>query len=81
MSNDSQTTSDTRIAVVTGGSRGLGRNIVLSLARHGVASIFTYNANRAEAKRVIALAAEAGGPSRFSSMSGRLQRSTPSTTR
>ena len=34
---------EARIAIVTGGSRGLGRNTVLSLARRGVDSIFTYN--------------------------------------
>ncbi len=55
--------SDTKIAIVTGGSRGIGRNTVLSLAKRGVRSIFTYNSNRAEADKVIALAAEAGGAS------------------
>jgi len=50
-----------RIAVVTGGSRGLGRNTVLNLARRGVISIFTYNKGRAEADEVVRLAAEAGG--------------------
>jgi NAD(P)-dependent dehydrogenase (short-subunit alcohol dehydrogenase family) len=53
--------SDSKIAVVTGGSRGIGRNSVLSLAKRGVRSIFTYNSNRTEAERVVALAAEAGG--------------------
>jgi NAD(P)-dependent dehydrogenase (short-subunit alcohol dehydrogenase family) len=52
--------SDSKIAVVTGGSRGIGRNTVLSLAKRGVRSIFTYNVNRAEADKVMALAAEAG---------------------
>jgi NAD(P)-dependent dehydrogenase (short-subunit alcohol dehydrogenase family) len=50
----------TRIAVVTGGSRGLGRSTVLSLARRGVDSIFTYKSNRTEAEKVVALVAEAG---------------------
>ncbi|NII11795.1 SDR family oxidoreductase [Oleiagrimonas sp. C23AA] len=49
-----------KIAIVTGGSRGLGRNTVLSLARDGVASIFTYHSNRAEAEAVVKLAEEAG---------------------
>jgi NAD(P)-dependent dehydrogenase (short-subunit alcohol dehydrogenase family) len=49
-----------KIAIVTGGSRGLGRSTVLSLARRGVDSIFTYHANRAEAERVVGLVAEAG---------------------
>ena len=49
-----------KIAIVTGGSRGLGRNTVLSLARRGIDSIFTYNSNRAEAEKVVGLANEAG---------------------
>lgn len=51
-----------KIAIVTGGSRGLGRNAVLSLARRGVRSIFTYHQNQAEAEKAMALAAEAGAP-------------------
>ncbi|MEI9992544.1 MAG: SDR family oxidoreductase [Rhizomicrobium sp.] len=51
----------TKIAIVTGGSRGLGRNTVISLARRGVHSVFTYNANRAEADKVVAAVREAGG--------------------
>jgi len=51
-----------KIAIVTGGSRGIGRNAVLCLAGRGVRSIFTYNSNRAEADKVVALAAEAGAP-------------------
>ncbi|HTJ19434.1 MAG TPA: SDR family oxidoreductase [Steroidobacteraceae bacterium] len=49
-----------RVALVTGGSRGLGRSTVLSLAKRGVHSIFTYNSNRAEADKVVALVGEAG---------------------
>jgi NAD(P)-dependent dehydrogenase (short-subunit alcohol dehydrogenase family) len=49
-----------KVAIVTGGSRGIGRDTVLRLARRGVHSIFTYNSNRAEADKVVALAAEAG---------------------
>jgi NAD(P)-dependent dehydrogenase (short-subunit alcohol dehydrogenase family) len=51
-----------RIALITGGSRGIGRDTVLRLAKRGVRSIFTYHANRAEADKVSALAAEAGAP-------------------
>src|SRR5277367_608206 len=54
------TGSTSKIAIVTGGSRGLGRNTVLSLAKRGVDSIFTYNSNRAEADKVVALVEEAG---------------------
>jgi NAD(P)-dependent dehydrogenase (short-subunit alcohol dehydrogenase family) len=49
-----------KIAMVTGGSRGLGRNTVLHLAKRGVSSIFTYRANRAEADKVVRLVAEEG---------------------
>lgn len=54
------TNETAKIAIVTGGSRGIGRDAVLSLARRGVRSIFTYRVNRAEAEKVAALAAEAG---------------------
>jgi NAD(P)-dependent dehydrogenase (short-subunit alcohol dehydrogenase family) len=48
------------IAVVTGGSRGLGRSTVLALARRGVRSIFTYHSNAADAEKVVALTRDAG---------------------
>jgi NAD(P)-dependent dehydrogenase (short-subunit alcohol dehydrogenase family) len=50
----------TKIAIVTGGSRGLGRNTVLSLAKRGVDSIITYNSNREAAEKVVGLVREAG---------------------
>lgn len=43
-----------KIAIITGGSRGLGRNVVLSLARRGVDSILTYHSNEAEARSAVA---------------------------
>jgi NAD(P)-dependent dehydrogenase (short-subunit alcohol dehydrogenase family) len=49
-----------KIAVITGGSRGLGRNTVLSLAKRGVDLIFTYHSNQAEAQKVIDLVADGG---------------------
>ena len=49
-----------KIAIVTGGSRGLGRDTVLNLARRGVDSIFTYHSNQAEAEKVVALVAKVG---------------------
>ncbi|MDR5823896.1 SDR family oxidoreductase [Caballeronia sp. LZ043] len=52
--------SASKIAIVTGASRGLGRNTVLNLARRGVDCIFTYHSNRAEADKVLALVAETG---------------------
>jgi NAD(P)-dependent dehydrogenase (short-subunit alcohol dehydrogenase family) len=48
------------IALVTGGSRGLGRSTVEALAHRGVGSIFTYNSNRAAADEVVAAAQQAG---------------------
>jgi NAD(P)-dependent dehydrogenase (short-subunit alcohol dehydrogenase family) len=44
----------TPIALVTGGNRGLGKSMVLSLARRGVDVIFTYRNNQAEAAEVAA---------------------------
>ncbi|WP_174292920.1 SDR family NAD(P)-dependent oxidoreductase [Sphingomonas bacterium] len=50
-----------KIAIVTGGSRGIGRDTVLRLAARGETCILTFNANQAEADKVVALAQEAGG--------------------
>jgi NAD(P)-dependent dehydrogenase (short-subunit alcohol dehydrogenase family) len=52
--------AQSRIALITGGSRGLGRSTVEALARRGVSSIFTYNSNRAAADEVVAEAEQAG---------------------
>lgn len=49
-----------KIAVVTGGGRGLGRSTVLALARRGVDCVLTYNSNHVEAERVVDLVVEAG---------------------
>lgn len=51
---------DNRIALISGGSRGLGRSTVLALAERGVRSIFTYHSGRAEADKVVAATNEAG---------------------
>lgn len=42
-----------KIALVTGSSRGLGKNTVLHLARKGVDSIVTYRSQKAEADEVV----------------------------
>jgi NAD(P)-dependent dehydrogenase (short-subunit alcohol dehydrogenase family) len=60
MSTEKTVFSNSKIAIVTGGSRGLGRNTVLSLAKRGVHSIFTYNSNRAEAAKVVTAVSETG---------------------
>jgi NAD(P)-dependent dehydrogenase (short-subunit alcohol dehydrogenase family) len=42
-----------RIAIITGGSRGIGREAVLTLARRGISVIFTYNTDEAAADEVM----------------------------
>lgn len=60
MSTGTSNESPGKIAIVTGGNRGLGRNTVLNLARRGVDSIFTYRTNREEAEAVAGLVGETG---------------------
>ncbi|MGZ3750006.1 MAG: SDR family oxidoreductase [Mucilaginibacter sp.] len=43
-----------KIALVTGGSRGLGKNMALSLAHKGIDVILTYNSKKEEALAVVA---------------------------
>jgi NAD(P)-dependent dehydrogenase (short-subunit alcohol dehydrogenase family) len=43
-----------KIAIVTGGSRGLGKDMVINLARNGNNIIFTYHSNKTEADKVVA---------------------------
>jgi 3-oxoacyl-[acyl-carrier protein] reductase len=43
-----------KTAVVTGGSRGIGRAIALGLAEAGADVVLTYKSNRAEADKVVA---------------------------
>jgi NAD(P)-dependent dehydrogenase (short-subunit alcohol dehydrogenase family) len=46
-------TTRTKIALVTGGSRGLGREMVIDLAKKGNNILFTYRNNILEAERVV----------------------------
>lgn len=46
--------SQTPIALITGGSRGLGKSMALHLARRGVDSVITYRSAAAEAQAVAA---------------------------
>jgi NAD(P)-dependent dehydrogenase (short-subunit alcohol dehydrogenase family) len=48
------TASTTPIAIVTGGSRGLGKSTALHLARQGVDVILTFRSQAAEAQSVVA---------------------------
>lgn len=50
-----------RTVIVTGGSRGIGRAIVLALARGGCRVVLTYKEDRAGADATCAAAAELGG--------------------
>lgn len=56
-------TNNTKIALVTGASRGLGKNTALALAKQGVDVIVTYRSSKAEASRVVSEIAEMGGKS------------------
>ena len=49
-----------KIALDTGGSRGLGKNTVLDLAKQGVDVVLTYNSKQAEAEAVVAEAKALG---------------------
>lgn len=42
-----------KIAIITGGSRGIGRNTAINLARRGVNIIFTYHSNQKEAESLV----------------------------
>ncbi|RYG06316.1 MAG: SDR family oxidoreductase [Chitinophagaceae bacterium] len=50
-----------KIALVTGGSRGLGKNMALSLASNGLDIILTYNSKKEEAEKVAAEITRLGG--------------------
>lgn len=45
---------DSRIALITGASRGLGKNGALKLAKQGVDIIFTYHSQAEQAQQVVA---------------------------
>ena len=50
-----------KIALVTGASRGIGRQIALTLAGYGATVIVNYNGSEAKAKEVLKEIEEAGG--------------------
>jgi 3-oxoacyl-[acyl-carrier protein] reductase len=49
------------VALVTGGSRGIGRAVALDLAREGAHVLVNYARSEADAKEVVALIEEEGG--------------------
>ena len=54
------TSSEQTVALITGGSRGLGKSMALHLAERGVDSIITYRSAATEAKAVLAEIASKG---------------------
>lgn len=50
-----------KVALVTGGNRGLGRGVVKALAADGVDVVFTYRSHADEAEQVAAAVTKAGG--------------------
>jgi len=44
---------NTKIALVTGGSRGLGKNMAIAIAKKGIDVIITYNSKKNEADEVV----------------------------
>ena len=49
-----------KIALVTGGSRGLGKDMALNLAKNGIDVIITYNSKKEEAQKVVDLIRKSG---------------------
>jgi NAD(P)-dependent dehydrogenase (short-subunit alcohol dehydrogenase family) len=60
MSEQIKQSNAKKIAIVTGASRGIGRNTVVSLAKRGIDSIFTFNTHSEDAEAVIAEAKALG---------------------
>ena len=60
-STSSASGSEKKIALITGGSRGLGKSTALRLARRGVDVVLTYRSRQAEADTVVSEIARLGG--------------------
>ena len=76
--------TNTPIVLITGGSRGLGKNMALKLAEHGTDVALTYRSNQAEAeavveairklgRRAVALPLDVGKASTFAAFAGQLR--------
>lgn len=49
-----------KIALITGGSRGLGRDMAINLAKKGIDVIITYHSNQEAAEHVVSEIASLG---------------------
>lgn len=78
-------TSSPRIALITGGSRGLGRNAAIKLAEQGTDIVLTYRSKRTEAdaavseitalgRRAVALPLDVSRSSSFDAFAGELRK-------
>lgn len=47
------TTTESKIALVTGGSRGLGKNMALNLAENGIDVVLTYHTSKEKAEETV----------------------------
>ncbi|MFF3709332.1 SDR family oxidoreductase [Streptomyces phaeochromogenes] len=61
MSDRTSTDTPTRVAIVTGGSRGIGRETAERLAGDGFAVVVNFAGNQTEADKTVAAITEAGG--------------------
>ncbi len=52
---------ESKIALITGGSRGLGRNTAVHLAHKGVGVVLTYQSSKSEAESIVQEIEAAGG--------------------
>src|SRR5262249_35499308 len=52
---------DGKVALITGGSRGIGRAIALELAKHGATIAVNYRSNKEAADNVVSTIMSAGG--------------------
>ena len=50
-----------KIAIITGGSRGLGKSAALHVAKKGIGIILTYNSNHEDANNVVSEIEKNGG--------------------
>ncbi len=76
---------ESKIAVITGGSRGLGRSTAINLAHKGVGVVFTYQSSKIEAEQLtqeigagggkaVALPLDTGVVAGFSDFAGQLRK-------